>query len=118
MVISGRYIRALHLRAEAVAQSESDAKAIADQVGTFVSLFHSAESSIGAPGSDVDVKAFLSSLKVEQSGERAILTATVPPGFIRKALTESPADQQIAPPAGKAQERQPSTKHPAPSRLP
>ena len=32
----------------------------------------------------------LHSLKVEQSGDRAILTAAVPPGFIRKALSEAP----------------------------
>jgi len=33
---------------------------------------------------------FFDSLKVEQSGDRAILTAAVPPGFIRKALSEAP----------------------------
>jgi hypothetical protein len=35
---------------------------------------------------------FFDSLKVEQSGDRAILTAAVPPGFIRKALFEAPPD--------------------------
>ena len=35
------------------------------------------------------MKAFFESLKVERSGDRAILTATVPPGFIKKALTEA-----------------------------
>ncbi|HWZ82073.1 MAG TPA: hypothetical protein VNW47_05600 [Terriglobales bacterium] len=90
MVISGRYLRALHLRAEAFAGSEDDARAIADQVGTFLNLFHSAETSIGTHGPDVDVKAFFESLKIDRSGDRAILTATVPPGFIKKVLTEAP----------------------------
>jgi len=92
MVISGRYLRALHLRAEAFTQSEDDARAISDQVGTFLNLFHSAETSMGTQGSDVDVKTFFESLKIDRSGDRAILTATVPPGFIKKVLTESPVN--------------------------
>jgi len=100
LVISGRYLRALHLRAEAFTQSENDARAITDQAGAFLSLFHSAEASIGTQGPDVDVKAFFESLKVERSGDRAILTATVPPGFIKKVLTEAPGgDSTVAIPA-------------------
>jgi hypothetical protein len=90
MVISGRYLRALHLRAEAFTGSEDDARAIADQVGTFLNLFHSAEINIGTQGPDVDVKTFFESLKIDRSGDRAILTAIVPPGFIKKVLTEAP----------------------------
>jgi len=89
-VISGRYIRALHLRAEAFTDSESDAQAIADKTSSFLNLFHAAEGSVGSHGADTDVKAFFSSLKVERSGDRAILTAIVPPGFIQKALAEAP----------------------------
>jgi hypothetical protein len=99
VVISARYLRALHLRAEAFTHSEDDARAIADQIGAFLNLFHSAETSIGTQGSDADVKSFFESLKVERSGERAILTAVVPPGFIKKVLTEAQPDQQ-SPAAG------------------
>jgi hypothetical protein len=88
-VVSGRYLRALHLRAEAFTESEDDANEVASRIGTFLNLFHSAETSIGGQGPDADVKAFFESLKVERSGDRAILTATVPPGFIKKALTEA-----------------------------
>ena len=91
-VISGRYLRALHLRAEAFTDSEADAHAITEKTAAFLSLFHAAEGSVGAHGTDADVKAFFDSLKVEQSGDRAILTATVPPGFIKKALAEAPPD--------------------------
>jgi hypothetical protein len=38
------------------------------------------------------VKTFFESLKIDRSGDRAILTATVPPGFIKKVLTESPVN--------------------------
>src|ERR1700693_3653893 len=91
-VISARYLRALHLRAEAFTDSEADAHAITEKTAAFLSLFHAAEGSVGAHGTDVDAKTFFDSLKVEQSGDRAILTAAVPPGFIRKALFEAPPD--------------------------
>ncbi len=89
-VISGRYLRALHLRAEALTDSEADAQAITEKTAAFLSIFHAAESSVGTQGTDADVKTFFDSLRVEQSGDRAILTATVPPGFILKVLKEGP----------------------------
>jgi hypothetical protein len=100
-VISARYLRALHLRAEAFTGSEEDAQAITEKTSAFLSLFHAAEGSVGAQGTDADVKTFFDSLKVEQAGDRAVLTATVPPGFIRKVLTEAPPETMAptAPPA-------------------
>jgi hypothetical protein len=102
-VISGRYIRALHLRAEAFTASESDAQAITEKLSAFLNIFHSAETSVGSQGTDADVKAFFDSLKVERSGDRAVLTATVPPGFLRKALAEAPTAVQT-PAAGSSQQ--------------
>jgi hypothetical protein len=97
-VISGRYLRTLHLRAEAFTDSDADAKSIAEKATAFLSLFHAAEGSVGAQGTDADVKTFFDSLRVEQSGDRAILTATVPTGFIKKVLSEVPGD--VATPEG------------------
>jgi hypothetical protein len=96
-VISARYLRALHLRAEAFTDSEKDAQAITEKTAAFLSIFHAAESSVGTQGTDADVKTFFDSLKVEQSGDRAILTATVPPGFILKVLKEGPSTTVTAP---------------------
>jgi hypothetical protein len=103
VVISARFLRALHLRAEAITDSEPDAQAIDEKVGTFLTLFHAAEGSVGTHGTDPDVKAFFDSLKIERSGKRAILTAAVPPGFIKKALSGAPVDEgqpagTVAPP--------------------
>jgi hypothetical protein len=109
-VISARYIRALHLRAEAFTDSDADAQAVTEKTSAFLNLFHAAEGSVGAQGTDADVKAFFDSLQVEQSGPRAILTATVPPGFIKKALAEAPPD--TAPPAA------PPKESPVPKRVP
>ena len=107
-VISARYLRALHLRAEAFTDSEADAHAITEQTAAFLSLFHTAEGSVGTQGTDADVKTFFDSLKVEQSGDRSILTATVPLGFIRKVLSEAPPET-VAPAA-------PAKEPPAPER--
>jgi len=92
-VVSARYLRALHLRAEAFAGDESEAQAIVDKTSAFLSLFHAAEGSLGSHGTDADVKTFFESLKVERSDSRAVLTAIVPPGFIKKILSESPSDE-------------------------
>jgi hypothetical protein len=96
-VISARYLptfqtSALHLRAEAFTDSENTAQELVAKTSAFFSLFHAAEGSVGTQGTDPDVKAFFASLKVVQTGDRAVLTATVPAGFIRQALAEAPAE--------------------------
>jgi hypothetical protein len=90
LLISARYIRALHLKAEAFTASPDEAKAVADKVGTFLNVFHAAETSVAPRGGDQDVKTFFDSLKVEQEKDRAVLTATVPAEFLRKAIAEAP----------------------------
>jgi hypothetical protein len=91
---------ALHLRAEAWAASSEDARSIADKLTVFLAMFHSAETSVGSPGSDADVKALFDSLQVRQEDSRAVLYATVPTGVFRKLL-ESSAEMPSAgaPPA-------------------
>src|SRR5947209_8773983 len=49
VVVSARYLTALHLRAEAFTNSEEDAKRITEQVSTFLNIFHTAESSASSP---------------------------------------------------------------------
>jgi hypothetical protein len=90
MVVSARYLGAVHLRAEAYTGSDDEAKHVAGQLGTFLDVFHRAENAVSTPPSDADVKQFFDSLNVEQHGDRAVLTAIVPPGFIRKAVAEPP----------------------------
>jgi len=98
VVASVRYLRALHFRAAAFTDSTAEAQRIATQVEAFLNLFHAAEGAEGASGPDADVKAVFDSLKVEQQGDRAVLTAIVPLGFIRKAVAEGPA-AALSPPA-------------------
>jgi hypothetical protein len=91
LLISARYLRALHLKAEAFTASPDDAQQITEKLNAFLTLFHAAESSVTTHGTDADVKTFFESLKVEQQKDRAVLTTTVPPGFLRKVLTEAPS---------------------------
>jgi hypothetical protein len=88
VVASARYLGSVHLRAEAVTPSVADAERLAGQLSAFLSLFHTAENTVSAQGTDADVKMFFDALKVGQYRNRAVLTATVPPGFLRKALAE------------------------------
>jgi len=82
------YSPSLHVRAEAFPGSEDDAQGLADKVSTFLNLFHAAEASVGRGVGDPDVKAFFDSLSVERQGDRAVLTASIPPGFLRKVVAE------------------------------
>jgi hypothetical protein len=96
-VMSAWYLRALHLRAEAFTSNESDAQSIVDKADAFLSMLHAAEGSVGAPATDSDVKAFFDSVKVQRSGDNAILTATVPQGFIKKVLEVPPSEESSSP---------------------
>jgi len=89
-VASMRYLRELHLKAVAFTGSEQDARSVIDHAGTYLEIFRSAEISTNAQGGDPDVKALLDSLKLEQQKDRAVLSATVPVGLIRKVLAEAP----------------------------
>jgi hypothetical protein len=111
-VVSARYLRALHLRAEAFAGNQSDAQAITDKIAAFLAIFHAAEMSVGTQGTDEDVKAFFQSLRVERADDRAVLTAVVPPGFIKKVLSEAPPPAALpepAPAAPQPQSQRPET---------
>jgi hypothetical protein len=81
--------QAVHIRAEAFTQSPDAARAIADKANVFVALSHAAETSVGTHGADADVKALFESVQVKLDSDRVILNATVPPGFLHKAVAEA-----------------------------
>ena len=96
LLASVHYLGALRLKAVAFTTSENQANSVVDRVNTFLKLMHAAEVSIGAHAPDPDIKALLDSLAIEQQRDRAVLTADVPRGLIRKLLAEAPA--QVTPP--------------------
>jgi hypothetical protein len=81
------YSPTLHLRAEAFS-TEEEAQNLTDQVSAFLNLFHAAENSVATRETDPDLKAFFDSLRIERHGNRAVLTAAIPPGFLRKVVGE------------------------------
>lgn len=98
---------AIRLRAEAFAQSADDARAITDKVNIFLAMTHSAESSVSSHGTDADVKALFDSVQIKQDGQRAVITASMPYGFLHKMLAGStpdispePTESSPAPAAG------------------
>jgi hypothetical protein len=101
LVASARYLGNVHVRAEAFTASEEDARQLTQQLGAFLDIFHTAENTAPAQGTDADVKQFFASLRVEQHNDRAVLSATVTPGFIRKVVAEPP--KEVAPQAPQPQ---------------
>jgi hypothetical protein len=97
----------LHLRAEALTDNPNDAHAIAEKLGVFLTMFHAAEA--GSQGNDPDVKAAFDSLQVHEDGERAVLSATIPPGFLHKIFSESPSEMSL-PGAGVPSSAAPKTR--------
>jgi hypothetical protein len=98
VVASARYLGRVHFRAEAFTGSKGEAQHLTEQLGTFLQLFHTAEGTVSPSGSDPDVKAFFDGLKVQQHEDRTILTAAIPPGFIRKAVAVPPVEAFPGPP--------------------
>ena len=90
-VISIRYLGSIRFKAEALTQNEADAKKLFDSASTFLQLFRAINVNTEPSGTDSDVKALFDSLKVQQNGTRASLSATVPAGFIKKMVSEAPA---------------------------
>jgi hypothetical protein len=90
VVASVRYLGAVHFKAQAFTGSDDEANQLAGRIDTYLNLFRTAESTVSTPGPDPDIKAFFDSLKIQPEKARALLTATVPLGLIRKALAEAP----------------------------
>jgi len=98
VVASARYLGRVHFRAEAFTGSNDEAQRLTEQLDTFLQLFHAAEGTVSSPGNDPDVKAFFDGLKVQQHENRTVLTAAIPPGFIRKAVAAPPTEVMPAAP--------------------
>lgn len=93
LVASARFLRAIHIRAEAFYQQEGRASQMAEQMGALMAVFHGLQPSIASAGpGDKDVKTFFDSLKVTQNQSRVTLSATVPLDFIKKLFAEPPPE--------------------------
>jgi len=90
VVASVRHLGTVRFQAEAFTDDEDEAKRVAEQLNTFLTLFRSAETTVGNAGPDPDIQQIFESLMVKQHNERAVLTANIPSGFIQKILSSPP----------------------------
>lgn len=106
IVASLRYKLGIAVQAVTITPSENEAQQIADKLNAYLAIFRSLQSS-SAVGPDPDVKKLFDSLRVERQNNKVVLEATVPPGFIQKALS-GPAPVAQAPEATPAPEKPPA----------
>jgi len=83
IVVSARYVRSLQLRIEEIALSPEAAKESAEQLALLLQVLRAVQSS-----SDPDVQAVLQSVAVEQSGNRAVVKATIPVPLLEKTFAQ------------------------------
>jgi hypothetical protein len=96
VVVSLRMLTTIHARAEFYTQSENAARNFTDQTTAFLAIFRSIQANTAPGPGDADVKAVFDSIKIDQKGDRAEVTATIPPNFLRKLVNE-PARSAIQP---------------------
>jgi hypothetical protein len=93
IVGSVRYLTDVQVKAEAFTSGQDEARRITEQADAFLNIFHGLQSTMEQQAPDKDVKAFFDSLKIQQEDSRAVLTATVPQGFLKKVLEEPPVTE-------------------------
>ncbi len=102
VVASARLIRAVHVRAEAITASADEAQSLTEKLDAMLALVRFSEAETPSGGPDVDVKAFFESLKVTQEKDKAVLTATMPLGFVRKVFRDPSAESEAGALTGSA----------------
>jgi hypothetical protein len=98
MVASVRYLGAVHFRAEAFTKDEQAAEQLAAQANTFLTIFRSAEVSVGGQTPDPDFRRAMDSIKIDHKKDRAMLNAVLPSELIRKLVSEAPTQLSPAKP--------------------
>jgi hypothetical protein len=106
VVVSLRMLTTIHARADFYTQSEDAARNFTDQTTAFLAIFRSIQATTAPGPADADVKAVFDSIKIAQKGDRAEVTATIPPSFLRKLVND---------PARNAVQGEPAPTPPAPA---
>ncbi len=94
-VASLRYTGTLRLRIEEISPTQEDAARAAQNLGTLIGLFSSLQQIQPRNGDDAALLKMISSLKVAQHKDRAIITATVPTELLQ-SLTDAAAEPQTS----------------------
>jgi hypothetical protein len=95
VVVSLRLLTNIHARADFYTQSEQAAHDFTAQTATFLELFRGIQATTTKGISDPDIRTVFDSLSIAQQGNRAELSATIPPAFLRK-LVHGPAQNAVS----------------------
>ena len=91
-IASIRYLGSVRMRLEEIAPNEKVAKESVEMVNLALGLLRSTQITIGAQDANTaDWQSFVSSMKVEQKGNRAIFRAVVPTRLVRSLLSAQSA---------------------------
>jgi hypothetical protein len=94
VVASARPALGAQLRVEDIAADGDSAQRIVDNGNSMLKIFRDLQASSSPSGTDADVKQVFDSLKLERENASAVLSTTIPPGFLKKITSEPP---QIGP---------------------
>ncbi|HSM84892.1 MAG TPA: hypothetical protein VLT16_02015, partial [Candidatus Limnocylindrales bacterium] len=89
VVASLRFKGDLLLRADVIAPTGDDAKRVVDSAGNFLSMYRAVSQSVGARGSDPDVKSAIDSIQAQQNKNVAVFTATLSQRFLKKLVSDA-----------------------------
>ena len=79
------------VRVEDIASDGDQAQRIVDNGNTMLKLFRDMQVSSSPSGTDEDVKQAFDSVKLDRENASAVLSATIPKGFLQKITSEPPA---------------------------
>ena len=109
VVAAVRYLGSVQVRADAFTRTQEDAQRVSDQLNAFLAIARTVEYRAQAGAVDPDLKAFFDSITISQFPDRAELDATIPPGFVKKLVSEPPVEAISASPPP---EKKPTPKTP------
>jgi hypothetical protein len=95
-VASLQYRGVVRLRIDEIEPTEDDAAKSVESLNTLLSIFKSIEHVKPGVTQDEAIAGAIKSLKIEQRGERAVLTANIPVNLLRQLVTPTSQDAEPA----------------------
>ena len=87
-IASLRWAGELHLRVEEIAPNSAAASVSATSLEALLGIFKTAENVLPTTATSAETKALLDSVQIDNHNERAVLTATIPVGLVRKLAAD------------------------------
>ncbi|MBZ5569945.1 MAG: hypothetical protein LAN64_19115 [Acidobacteriia bacterium] len=97
VVAAVRYLGSVQFRADVFTRSQEDAQRVSDQLNAFLAVARTIEARAQGGSADPDLKSFFDSISVSQMQDRAELNAIIPPGLLKKIVSEAPPVPVVAP---------------------